>query len=345
MTNQNSILLKTLRKEHTDRPPVWFMRQAGRILPRYLALKEQYTFREMMENPKIAAEVTLMPVSDLGVDAAILFSDILVIPQALGMDLHFPDSGPIFSTPLLSSKKPSSLLHADASKLDYIYAVIDEIVATKSNETPLIGFCGSPFTVLLYMLQGLHKKSDFPDAIQFIYQNKHETKRLLELITELSITYMLGQIAHGIDMFQLFDTHAGLLPFELYAELVLPHVTQFTRAARDAHMPFVFFPKGIGVGLQQLTPEHGDFVSVDWQTPLPLARTMLHADIGIQGNLDPRMLYASESELANYLESYKDFGTQHNDWLCNLGHGFMPGLPIERAQQIVQWVKTTDWGR
>ncbi|NLK80703.1 MAG: uroporphyrinogen decarboxylase [Bacteroidales bacterium] len=343
MTHKDSILLKTLRKEHTSRPPVWFMRQAGRILPRYLALKEKYTFREMMENPKIAAEVTLMPITDLGVDAAILFSDILVIPQALGMDLHFPDSGPLFSTPLISSKKPSQLLSADASKLEYIYAVIDEIIAQKSSHIPLIGFCGSPFTVLLYMLQGLHRKSDFPDAIQFIYQNKRETKKIVEIITELSIEYMRAQIAHGIDMFQLFDTHAGLLPFELYQELILPHVTRFAQEARNTHTPFVFFPKGIGLGFQQITPEHADFVSVDWQTPLSLARTMLHADIGIQGNIDPRMLYSSELELHEYLETYKQFGTKHNDWICNLGHGFMPGLPLERAQQIVQWIKNTDW--
>src|SRR5690606_39334002 len=119
------------------------------------------------------------------------------------------------------------LLSADASKLEYIYAVIDEIIAQKSSHIPLIGFCGSPFTVLLYMLQGLHRKSDFPDAIKFIYQNKRETKKIIEIITELSIEYMRAQIAHGMDMFQLFYTHAGLLPFELYLELILPHVTRF----------------------------------------------------------------------------------------------------------------------
>lgn len=345
MTHQNSILLTTLRKEKTHRPPVWFMRQAGRILPRYLALKEQYNFHEMMEDPKLAAEVTLMPVEDLGVDAAILFSDILVIPQALGMDLKFPDSGPIFTTPLLSSPNPSSLLHTDASKLEYIYKVIDEIIAQKSENTPLIGFCGSPFTVLLYMLQGIHRKSDFPDAIQFIYQHKAETKRLLDKITELSIEYMSQQIAHGIDMFQLFDTHAGLIPFELYKELILPEVTKFVRVAREKNMPFVFFPKGVGAGLQELTPEHGDFVSVDWQTPLPLARTMLHKEIGIQGNLDPRVLYGSEQELYTTLEQYREFGKNNHDWIFNLGHGFMPGLPYERAKQVVQWIQKTDWER
>jgi len=345
MTDINSLLKRTLRKEKVERPPVWFMRQAGRILPSYLALKEKYTFKELMEDPKLGAQVTLLPIKDLGVDAAILFSDILVIPQALGMDLKFPDSGPIFTTPLIGVENPSSLLKPNPTHLNYIYDVIDQINKTKSEQTPLIGFCGSPFTVLLYMLQGIHRKSEFPDAIEYIYKNKKNTTKLLEQITELSIVYMNEQIAHGIDMFQLFDTHAGLIPFDLYQELILPHVEKMAAAARNKNMPFIFFPKGIGSGLSALTPDHGDYVSIDWQTSLQTARNLVHPEIGLQGNLDPRSLWASEAELTKILEQYKEFGQQNHDWIFNLGHGFMPGLPMERAQFIVNWVKSTDWGR
>ena len=343
MTNSNCLLKRTLRKEKVERPPVWFMRQAGRILPSYLALKEKYTFKQMMEDPKLGAEVTLLPVNDLGVDAAILFSDILVIPQALGMDLHFPDSGPMFSNPLTEVENPSSILKADASKLNYIYDVIDEINRTKSNDTPLIGFCGSPFTVLLYMLQGLHRKSEFPDAIKYIYANKKKTSIILEQITELSIEYMSQQIAREIDMFQLFDTHAGLIPFNLYKELILPQVQKMTKVAKEKSMPFVFFPKGIGAGLSELTPDHGDFVSIDWQTDLQTARNLVNPEIGLQGNLDPRILWASEDEILKTLEHYKEFGANNHDWIFNLGHGFLPSLPVEKAKFIVDWVKTTDW--
>ncbi|MFW5850678.1 MAG: uroporphyrinogen decarboxylase [Bacteroidota bacterium] len=345
MTNSNSILKRTLRGEATERPPVWFMRQAGRILPRYRALKESYTFRELMRDPQLAADVTLMPIDDLGVDAAIMFSDILVIPQALGLDVHFHDTGPEFSKSLLSSDSPSSLLKADTEKLEYIYDVIDAIQEKKDNDTALIGFCGSPFTVLLYMLQGFHKKSDFPDAIEFIYKNPQETERLLHIITDISIEYMSAQIDHDIDMFQLFDTHAGLIPFNLYTQLVLPHVTRIAQKAREKEMPFVFFPKGIGVGLRELTPEHGDFVSIDWQTPLDEARRLLHPDIGVQGNIDPRLLYASEDDICKTLESYKAFGKTNHNWIFNLGHGFMPGLSDVKAKFIVDWVKGADWGR
>lgn len=345
MTNQKSLLLQTLRGQETPRPPVWFMRQAGRILPNYNALKEKYTFHEMMENPKLAAHVTLMPVNDLGVDAAILFSDILVIPQAMGMDLQFPDSGPIFTNPLIAMQNPEKHLHADATKLTYIYTVIDEIVKTKSKETPLIGFCGSPFTVLLYMLQGIHRKSEFPDAIQFIYQNRKSTNAILEQITELSIEYMTQQIEHGIDAFQLFDTHAGLIPFELYKELILPHVQKIAHKAREKNTPFIFFPKGVGVGIADITPDYCDFISIDWQTPLHVARNIVHPKIGLQGNLDPRVLYASQPEIISTLESYKAFGQRNQNWIFNLGHGFLPGLPYENAKFLVDWVKTTDWNR
>lgn len=345
MTSTQSILLQTCRGEKTSRPPVWFMRQAGRILPNYNALKEKFTFKQMMENPELAADVTLMPIYDLDVDAAILFSDILVIPQAMGMDLQFPDSGPIFTNPLTSVSNPLSVLKANPDKLKYIYNVIDAIVEKKPEDIPLIGFCGSPFTVLLYMLQGLHKKSEFPDAIEYMYKNTEKTISILEAITELSLEYMKKQIEHGVDVFQLFDTHAGLIPFELYQKLVFPQVLKFAQVAREAKIPFIYFPKGIGVGIQNITPDMTDFVSVDWQTPIQIARKLLHSDIGIQGNIDPRILFQNKEEMLQSLEQYRIFGHENYNWICNLGHGFMPGLPYENAKLLVEWVKTTDWNR
>ena len=160
------ILLQTLKGKATSRPPIWFMRQAGRILPSYLKIKEKYSFWQMMQNPQVAAEVTLLPVYDLGVDAAILFSDILVIPHALGMGLDFTEAGPVFEKPLAQRTNPSGGLNPDPSKLSYIYKAVDEIIKTRPPHIPLIGFCGAPLTVLLFMLQGLGRKGDFPDAIR-----------------------------------------------------------------------------------------------------------------------------------------------------------------------------------
>lgn len=341
----NSILLKTLHGEKTERPPVWFMRQAGRVLPSYMKIKEDYTFWQMMQNPEIAAKVTLLPISDLGVDAAILFSDILVIPHALGMGLEFNDSGPLFDNPLAFRENPVIGLHPDPAKLNYIYSVIDEINRTKSPETPLIGFCGAPLTVLLFMLQGLGRKGDFPEAIRFMYQNKETTRQLIDIVTELSIVYALGQIDHGIDVFQLFDTHAGLIPADLYQELFMPSIRKIAAAVRDEDIPFIFFPKGLGTGIAQITPEDCDFLSIDWQTPLSLARKLVDPKIGLQGNVDPRLLYASQHEIEKQLEPYIEFGKNNQNWIFNLGHGFMPGISFENALFLADWVKRTDWGR
>lgn len=342
---ERSILLDTLHGKKTQRPPVWYMRQAGRILPSYNALKEKYTFWQLMKDPKLGAKVTLMPVQDLGVDAAILFSDILVIPYALGMGLEFTDEGPVFEKPLSTLSNPASICKPDAAKLEYIYKVIDEINIQKPENISLIGFCGAPLTVLLYMLQGLGSKSDFPAATQFIYNNKKQTIQLIDVITDLSIEYMKGQKQHGIDVFQLFDTHAGIIPFSLYKELFFPSIAKIARVARELSLPFIFFPKGIGCGLSEITPEYADFVSIDWQTSLKKAREIIHKDIGLQGNIDPKLLFAPQEEIISTLETYLEFGKKNNNWIFNLGHGFMPGMSFENAKLMTDWVKTVDWGR
>lgn len=339
------ILLQTLRGKPTSRPPVWFMRQAGRVLPNYLKIKEKYTFWQMMQKPEVAAEVTLMPVYDLGVDAAILFSDILVIPYALGMGLDFTNDGPVFEKPLAQRSKPLEGLNPDPSKLNYIYRVIDEIIKTRPANVPLIGFCGAPLTVLLFMLQGLGRKGDFPDAVKFIYQNKKTTQKLVEELTDLSVIYAQEQINHGVEVFQLFDTHAGLVPFDLYQELFLPSAKRMADAVRAKNVPFIFFPKGLGNGIATITPEYCDFLSIDWQTSLPLARKMVHKEIGLQGNVDPRLLLAPKDEIIKTLEGYLDFGREYQNWIFNLGHGFIPGLPYENAKFLADWVKSADWQR
>ncbi|OFX61173.1 MAG: uroporphyrinogen decarboxylase [Bacteroidetes bacterium GWB2_41_8] len=341
----NSILLQTLRGEHTERPPVWFMRQAGRVLPSYMKIKENYTFWQMMQNPEVAAKVTLLPIDDLGVDAGILFSDILVIPHALGMGLEFNDSGPVFDQPLAYRENPLAGLQADPTKLNYIYEVIDQIIRTKKEETPLIGFCGAPLTVLLFMLQGLGRKGDFPEAIKFIYQNKETTKKLIEVVTDLSIVYAQGQIEHGVDVFQLFDTHAGLIPVDLYQELFMPSIRKIGAAVREKGIPFIFFPKGLGVGIADITPEDCDYLSIDWQIPIETARKMVDSKIGLQGNIDPRLLYASQPEIEKALQPYIEFGKNNQNWIFNLGHGFMPGISFENARFLADWAKRTDWKR
>ncbi len=341
----NSIFEKTLRGERTERPPVWFMRQAGRVLPSYLKMREAHSFSELMKSPELAAKVTLLPVYDLGVDAAILFSDILVIPEALGMELTFTDSGPRFATALKDLDNPMIIINPDASKLNYIYDVIDEIQKTKPNDTPLIGFCGAPFTTLCYMMQGLGTNHTFPDAVSLLYKNKALAHKLLSAITELSIEYALNQVKHGVAAFQIFETHAGLIPSDLYFEMAMPYVRRISNAVMNTKTPVIFLPKGLGCGIGKITPEDTNFLSIDWQATIYDARELVHHDIGLQGNLDPRLLLADKETILSTLENYKFFGNEYQNWIFNLGHGFIPGIPFENAKLVVDWIKETKWNR
>lgn len=339
----NNIFTDTLAGKYHKRPPVWFMRQAGRVLPSYLKLKEKYTFREMMDDPKLAAEVTLLPVHDLGVDAAILFSDILVIPAAMGMGLEFTARGPVFENPLKGASKPVERLDPQPEKLAYIYDVIDEIIKTRPDNTPLIGFCGAPLTVLLYMVEGISRNHAFGSAVEFIYSKKEETKAIVERITDLSITYATEQVKHGISAFQLFETHAGLIPFELYREIFFPAVKRIASALKQSGTPFIFFPKGMGAGICEISSELCDFFGVDWQTSLEHAREFIPENIGLQGNLDPRLLFSDQKSIERELQKFIPFRKKHPNWIFNFGHGFIPGTPFENAKFVTDWVKNADW--
>ena len=273
----DNIFLNTLLGKECQRPPVWLMRQAGRVLPRYQELRQQYSFSELISTPDLAAKVTLMPVTDLGVDAAILFSDILTIPMAMGMEIEWTERGPKFTHPLASYQQPLKHLNIQPERLNFVYNAIDKVV--EQSKVPLIGFCGAPLTTLCYMLQGTSTKPTFNETKKFFYEHKEETKQLIKIVTELSIEYAINQIEHGIDAFQLFETHAGLIPADMYIELFMPAVCKITHAVRSKGIPLIFFPKGLGSGLKHITPDVCDFVSIDWQTSLISCRLLYHISL------------------------------------------------------------------
>lgn len=331
------LMFKIFGNITTNRPPVWLMRQAGRVLPRYRKLRETYSFRELMETPQLAADVTLMPVDDLDVDAAIIFSDILTVPTALGMQIEWTDHGPKFPQPLCNVENPSKFLKIQPEKFEHVYKAIDIVV--KGKKVPLIGFCGAPMTTLCYMIQGVSGKQNFPDAKKFFYQNRTETQKLLEIITEISIEYALKQIEHGIEIFQIFESNAGLVPTDFYEELMLPSVKKIANAVRSKGVPVIFFPKGIGCGLRLATPDFCDFVSVDWQTNIWDARKLVHPEVGLQGNFDPHLLFAPQEIIAAEVEKYRKFFAENPNWIANLGHGVLAETPIENVVFFIQKLK------
>ena len=340
----DSILIKTLNGEKTSRPPVWFMRQAGRILPNYMKLKETYSFHELMNDKNLASQVTLMPIKDLNVDAAILFSDILVIPHALGLDVEFKKTGPIFNNPLNYNSKATNL-EFDPNKLDYIYDNIDQVIKDKNPDTPLIGFCGGPLTVFLFMFKSEGSKDHMKKAIKFLYEKRKESTEILELITKSSIEYVKGQCNSGINVFQLFETYCGSIPCELYADLILPYSKRILNAAKEEDCPTIFFPKDFGHGMNLINKDICDFISVDWHTSINYARNIIDKKVGIQGNMDPRIFYQDYEQIEAYLNSLTNFGSQNFDWIFNLGHGFLPDINHEKVKFAINWIKDKNWNR
>lgn len=340
-----SLLLDTLNGIKCERPPVWFMRQAGPAIPAYRELKGRYTFKELMQTPELAAQVTLQPVEHLGVDAAILFTDILVIPEAMGMTLNFNDQGPRFTHPLKDAKNPLAILEPNPQKLQYIYDAIKVVKQKRPADIPLIGFCGGPLSLLLYMVEGQGQNHSFPSAIELLYKSPATAYKLLESITNFSIEYAREQIANGIDAFQIFDTHAGLIPSAIYEELVLPQTLRLIEAVQESGTPLIFYPKGLGAGLQMLKGLVVGFVGIDWQTSLGDAYSLLGERVGLQGNLDPRVLLQDQATITKELEKFVRFGSNHHCWIFNLGHGLLPNTPYENAKFVVDWVKSTRWNR
>ncbi len=336
--------MKTLNGEKTSRPPVWFMRQAGRILPNYMKLKETYSFHELMNDKNLASQVTLMPIKDLNVDAAILFSDILVIPHALGLDVEFKKTGPIFNNPLNYNSKATNL-EFDPNKLDYIYDNIDQVIKDKNPDTPLIGFCGGPLTVFLFMFKSEGSKDHMKKAIKFLYEKRKESTEILELITKSSIEYVKGQCKSGINVFQLFETYCGSIPCELYADLILPYSKRILNAAKEEDCPTIFFPKDFGHGMNLINKDICDFISVDWHTSINYARNIIDKKVGIQGNMDPRIFYQDYEQIEAYLNSLTNFGSQNFDWIFNLGHGFLPDINHEKVKFAIDWIKDKNWNR
>tara|TARA_B100001996_G_scaffold104373_1_gene78469 strand:+ start:4495 stop:5520 length:1026 start_codon:yes stop_codon:yes gene_type:complete len=340
----DSIFLDTFNGIKTSRPPVWFMRQAGRILPSYQKLKLKYTFGDLMKNKKLASEVTLLPINDLGVDAAILFSDILVIPESLGLKLEFTDKGPKFHNPLNSTSNDERF-NFDPKKLEFVYSNIKETKRNIPLNIPLIGFCGGPLTTFLFMFRGNENDRSFDSAIKYFYANKKESLKIMDFITEASIDYLDNQVKSGIDCFQLFETYCGIIPSDLYIKDIMPYSKKILEKSKELNQPTIFFPKNFNEGLKVINKDICDFVSIDSNISLDYARKIVENNVGLQGNMDLKFFYLSYDEIDEYLNSLVNFGSKNHNWIFNLGRGFSPDIDHRKVKYVVDQVKNMDWKR
>ncbi|MEL6390046.1 MAG: uroporphyrinogen decarboxylase [Bacteroidota bacterium] len=339
MSYHNNILLDKLHGVPTDRPPVWVMRQAGRILPGYRQIRKSVSgFKELVKSPDLIAEVTLEPLHELGVDAPILFSDILVIPEAMGVDYDIIEKqGPKFPNPITSPADIDRLVYGEdvLDRLDYVFESITKTKARLSGSNPLIGFAGAPWTLFAYMIEGSGSKT-FAKARRFLYEHPKDSHRLMSRISSATTAYVKQKIASGADVIQLFDSWSGMLSRAQYQEFCLPYISAIMEAIEGT--PRIFFPKGAWSSI----PDFGDVpmeaIGVDWRTPASYVREHLGEDLVIQGNMDPAFLYsdpdAIQSEVARIS---KDMGNQH---IFNLGHGVYPDTDANHVKAMVQAVKS-----
>jgi uroporphyrinogen decarboxylase len=337
---KNDLLLRACKRKPVDRTPIWIMRQAGRYLPEYRAIREKHDFLTMCKTPELAAEVTIQPVDIIGVDAAIIFSDILVIPEAMGMKLQMIEGdGPVFDNPVRTERVANKLKPIDPSR-DLKY-VLDAISLTKKEldgRVPLIGFSGAPWTLLTYMVEGQGTKT-FSNVKKLIYNNPELAHNLLKKLTTAVAHYLTAQIRAGANAVQIFDTWAGILSPRDYLIFALKYVNQLIAKIKRTDEPVIYFPKGVHYRMRTTADCGADVIGIDWTIDMEKARDKIGKKVAIQGNLDPNVLYAEPSfikrEAKKVLASYGK-GTGH---IFNLGHGILPDVDPAHAKVLVDYVK------
>jgi uroporphyrinogen decarboxylase len=335
---KNDLILRALRGETVSRPPVWMMRQAGRYLPDYIKLREKYDFFTRVETPELACEITLQPVDQVGVDAAIIFSDILVIPQAMGMKVLLEEGrGPLLPDVIKTEADVDNLIMDDVEeRLSYVMKALEMTSNALDGRVPLIGFAGAPWTLLCYMVEGKGSKT-FDKAKQFCFTQNELAHKLLQKITDVTIKYLKAQVKAGANMLQVFDSWSGMLSpadFKTYAQ---PYLVQIADALKD-DVPVILFPKGSWYALKDLSYTSAAGLGLDWTVTPHLARELTGDRVTLQGNFDPSKLLAPIPQIKKEVKEMIDgFGV--NRYIANLGHGILPNIPVDHARAFVEAVK------
>ncbi len=338
MSLKNDLILRAARGEKTERVPVWLMRQAGRILPEYRAVRNSLSgFVELVTTPELAAEVTIQPVDILGVDAAIIFSDILVIPEAMGLPYQMIEKkGPFFENTVKSPTDLKKLKIADPeSDLGYVSEAIKITKKELDGRVPLIGFAGAPWTIFSYMIEGSGSKT-FSKAKKMLYTEPELSHKLLDMITESTIKYLKMQIASGADMVQIFDSWAGILSPDQYDQFGLKYISQICDAINQ--VPITVFAKGAFFARKRMADLNCETIGLDWNMSIAASRRLIGDDKTLQGNLDPCVLYSPDKDIEREtIKMLEGFGGHRH--IANLGHGVYPDIDPEKVKVFIETVK------
>ncbi|WP_408044640.1 uroporphyrinogen decarboxylase [Tenacibaculum litopenaei] len=335
---KNDLFLRALKGETVERPPVWMMRQAGRYLPEFMEIRKKYDFFTRCRTPELASEITVQPIRRYGMDAAILFSDILVVPQAMNVEVEMkPNFGPYLPNPIRDRKSLDQVIIPDVhEELGY---VMDAIKATKeklNDKIPLIGFAGSPWTILCYMVQGQGSKN-FDKAKEFCFTQPVLAHELLTKITQTTIAYLKAKVKAGVNAVQVFDSWGGMLAPADYQEFSWQYINQIIEALKD-EVPVIAFGKGCWFALDVMAKSNASALGVDWTCSPRNARYLTGGNITLQGNFDPSRLLSPPAEIKKMVnQMINEFGK--DKYIVNLGHGILPNIPLDNAKAFVDAVK------
>lgn len=334
---KNDLYLRALKGESVERPPVWMMRQAGRYLPEFIALRDKYDFFTRCQTPELAAEITVQPIRRFPLDAAILFSDILVVPQAMGIDFKMKENvGPWLDNPIRTKEAVEQIQVPDVDEsLSYVFDAITLTLEQLNNDIPLIGFAGSPWTILCYCVEGKGSKS-FDIAKSFCFQQPEAAHQLLQKITDTTIAYLKRKVEKGVSAVQVFDSWGGMLSPEDYKEFSWKYINQIVEALSPV-TEVVVFAKGCWYALEDMSNSKASALGVDWTVTPEIARKLTGNKITLQGNFDPARLHSSPETIRKMVhDMINRFGK--DKYIANLGHGILPNIPVENAEAFIRAV-------
>jgi uroporphyrinogen decarboxylase len=337
----NDLFLRACKREPTERTPVWMMRQAGRYLPEYRAVRAKVDFLTLCKTPELASEVSIQPVDILGVDACIIFSDILVVPEAMGMKLFVEEGagGPRFDNPIHSRADIDKLSVPDPNReLKYVMDALRLTRKSLNNRVPLIGFSGSPWTLATYMVEGKGSKN-FRAMKELIYSHPKDAHVLLDKLARTVAAYLSAKIEAGAQAVQIFDTWGGILPPDEFREFSLRYIGQVLQLLNRNGAPTIVFCKDCAHSLEAIADIGCNVVGLDWSIDIGKARMMIGSYAALQGNLDPTILYAPPERIREGVKKILEKFGKGSGHIFNLGHGILPDIPIEHAKAFVQAVK------
>ncbi len=339
MSAPDSIFVRACKSQPTDRTPVWFMRQAGRYMAEYRAVRKQHSLLEICKKPTLASEVTITAAEILGVDAAIIFADLLLPLEVMGLPFHFSaGEGPVIEKPVRSKEDIANLRTDRASELGYVSEAVAIVAKHFADRVPVIGFCGAPFTLASYMIEGGGSRN-YVHAKKMMYNHPKDWDALMSKLVAVTSAYSAEQVKAGADAIQIFDSWVGCLSVEDYRRYVLPHVTGMVKQLKKTGVPIIYFGTDSATLLPSMRETGADVIGLDWRIPLDEGWNRLDHKAAVQGNLDPVLLFADWKELKSRAEDILARANGRPGHIFNLGHGILPETPVDNVKNLAKLVQ------